>query len=193
MRKLPEIQPNLSGEPIDSAWALYLLNDANYAILKSWKKYRGPLFDRRVIDPVKLRQAQAWAAFLPEAVVAIPQDPARSLKLGGSPAAILAREVGRSLGIPAIDLLTKRSRLFEKRQAELDVLNRLLNPMRFEVKPAFHVPRSVILVDDFITTGHTVREAARALKLGGVRRVGVLSLGARGTRVQKEADLLKRA
>jgi predicted amidophosphoribosyltransferase len=188
------------GDPVDSAFALYRLNESNYPILKAWKKRRGPAFDRVVLNKDSFLEIEDWLRELnPDqeplrdvAVVPIPQASARSLKLGGSPVAKIARWISRRSRIPFSDLLEKRSQ-FGKRQAELDSWDRLSNPMRFGVKINYDVPKSVILVDDFITTGHTVREAARTLKLSGVRNVYVFGLGVRGVWVQEKLHLLKRA
>ncbi len=102
---------------------------------------------------------------------------------GSSPASVIADSVARHFMIPVEQLLRVPTRLFHKRQAELDSWGRLSSPMDFEwiLDPVRErkPPRSVIVVDDFITTGHTVREAARTLKLGGIHEVYVVGLGAR--------------
>jgi len=76
----------------------------------------------------------------------------------------------------ALGDLVKTQGVRGKRQAELDSWTRLQNEMDFN---AWKTANNVVLVDDFITTGHTVREAARSLKMSGVRTVHVFGLGAR--------------
>ena len=46
----------------------------------------------------------------------------------------------------------------------------------FSLKAGAPVPEQVLLVDDIYTTGTTMDEAARALKLGGVKRVWFITL-----------------
>ena len=58
---------------------------------------------------------------------------------------------------------------------------RLSNPIEFDQTENLEDQRggNIILVDDFITTGHTVRAAAKTLKLSGALSVHVFALGVR--------------
>lgn len=184
------------GDPVDSGWSMYRLNDLNYEILKAWKKKRGPSFDRVVLKSEEKENWLSWIDELPsqpDLIVPMPQNRARSFRMEGSRALLLARWLSQGTDLPVQELLLKEWQLFAKRQAGLDHWYRLINPIPFRMKEDVKIPRSVILVDDFVTTGHTLREAARALKLGGVRFVTVFSLGARIRIAEQSADLLKGA
>jgi len=170
------------GDPVDACFAMHLLNEGNYAVLRAWKKSRGPLFDRRVLREDVTQRIRTWldrAGPRPRAIVPVPQDAVRSLRMGGSPALRIANWISRQTGIALLEMLCKTHEP-PGRQAELDFWNRLQNPIGFSVAvEGDNPPLSALLIDDFITTGHTVREAARALKQSGVRQVLVLGLGAR--------------
>ena len=84
----------------------------------------------------------------------------------------LAMEVARELGLPCRALLSRRGG--GKRQASLDRVHREQN-----LKGAF-VPRgagekSVLLVDDVLTTGTTARRCMEALRQGGTESILVLT------------------
>ncbi len=197
---------------MNSCFAMYRLDTENYEILKAWKKKRGPLFDRHVLKNEICDSIRSWIEEKisnPQTeIVPLPQDSARSLKLGGSPSTVIAEWLSDQTGLPVRERLSKAGLSLRKRQAELDSWSRLQNPMDFQCaeRPA----GTVILVDDFITTGHTVREAARTLKMSGARDVHVFGLGARAqesvvdgqgvsgsdhtvTRSEKQANLMKGA
>ena len=149
--------------------------------------YAPPL--TRVIDGLKsgngLRQARILgtllstaaraaynAAELPDALVPVPLTRRRLRQRGFNQAALLARSVGRPLGIPTIERHLVRVRNAPP-QRTLPRSARLGN-----VRRAFAVQRRlpcsrVALVDDVATTGATVRAASAALIAGGVDEVHV--------------------
>jgi ComF family protein len=110
----------------------------------------------------------------PDALVPVPLHPARIRSRGFAPAAILARVAARALGAPAVAGL-QRVRDTPS-QTGLDRPGRRRN-----VAGAFAPGRAapgptVWLVDDVVTTGATLGEAARALRAAGARRVAAICL-----------------
>jgi ComF family protein len=113
-------------------------------------------------------------------IVPIPLSRWRLLRRQFNQSAILAQGLSRASGIPwqARTLVRTRS---TPPQVGLTSQQRRLN-----VRGAFAVPgrarrhvqgRSLLLIDDVITTGATVEAATRALKAAGAARVDVLALG----------------
>jgi ComF family protein len=112
----------------------------------------------------------------PDLVVPIPLHPARLRARGFNPAGLLAHHLARSLDL-ACDAHTLRRLRDTPSQTGLDRRGRQHN-----VRRAFactrNVPASIWLVDDVVTTGSTLSEAARVLRRSGARRVVAVVLAA---------------
>ncbi len=107
----------------------------------------------------------------------IPLEKSRFLKRGFNQSVLIARFFSRILGLKVADYL-KRSAPSDP-QAELKSRSRRYGNIRgvFTLRPDSSLDnKTFVLVDDVVTTGATVREAARVLKKNGAKRVYVLSL-----------------
>ena len=111
---------------------------------------------------------------LPQWVLTVPLAPQRLAERGYNQAWQLARRVARSLGCRADARLLERP-LAGAHQAELGLAQRLTNPRgAFVPNPARRVSlhgQHVAVVDDVMTSGATLREAAAALRRAGAARV----------------------
>ena len=110
----------------------------------------------------------------PQAIVPVPLHRRRLRERGYNQALELARPVAARLGIPIDTRLVQRVRPTLE-QSHLQHAERKGN-----IRDAFdldrHRPyRHVAILDDVVTTGHTVDELARVLKRAGVERVDVWS------------------
>jgi ComF family protein len=105
----------------------------------------------------------------PDLVVPVPLHARRLRERGFSPAALLARACAREASAPCAPVLLARLRDTPS-QTGLPRAARRRN-----VAGAFvartHAPPRVWLVDDVVTTGSTLCEAARALRSNGAREV----------------------
>ena len=119
-----------------------------------------------------LAQALACAVtVLPERVVALPLARSRQRVRGFNQAAEIARRVARHLHVPsAAGLVRVRD---TPAQAELPWRERRRNVRAaFAALPAI-AGRHIAIVDDVLTTGATLHDAARAARAGGARSVDV--------------------
>ena len=109
-------------------------------------------------------------------VVAVPLHPARARRRGYNQSELLARELRRrfALGAPDGELVRVRD---TPPQVGLDRVRRRLNvadAFAWRGPPLSGAP--VLLVDDVATTGATLEECARALRVGGSGSVTGLTL-----------------
>ena len=112
----------------------------------------------------------------PDLVVPIPLHPERLRARGFNPAGLLARHLANSLKLQCNSRALQRVRDTPS-QTGLDRRGRQRN-MRRAFACARNVPANVWLVDDVVTTGSTLSEAARMLRRSGARRVVAIALAA---------------
>ncbi len=119
-----------------------------------------------------------------EALVPVPLSSERERERGYHPARLLAREIARSSGLRVVEALRKITST--PAQVSLDREERLRNlDGVFEPERKTAIPDRVVLVDDVYTTGGTLEECAKTLKLAGAGWVGAIVLGRTEQRVTK--------
>lgn len=116
----------------------------------------------------------APAHMLSGAIVPVPPAPSRLRRRGFDPAGELAAALAQRLDSPLETCLARRGgrRQVGRRRAE-----RLGQPPR--IHAAGTVPRSVLLVDDVLTTGATMTACAQALRAAGAARVCAVTFARR--------------
>ncbi|MGH8060056.1 MAG: ComF family protein [Candidatus Entotheonellia bacterium] len=141
-------------------------------------KYRGKLSLRRPLLQLALAHFQAHfggATF--DALIPVPLHRRRLMRREFNQSAVLATGLARQLGSVVWEQVLQRSR-WTRPQVELSGDERRRN-MRdaFRVTDAARLEgKALLLVDDVLTTGATVGEAARVLKAAGAARVDVFAL-----------------
>lgn len=148
-----------------------LIHGLKYGARPSLGVDLGLRLGRRVVLPV---DGNASAAIVP-----VPLHPARLRERGYNQSERIAAGLSRATAIPVIANLLRRRR-HTVSQTALSVEKRVANVAGAFVlrrKYARRMPVEVLLVDDVITSGSTVRECARVLKAAGVSRVTACSVG----------------
>jgi predicted amidophosphoribosyltransferase len=112
----------------------------------------------------------APAGLLGGSIVPVPTARLRSAARGFDPAAEIATALSELAGIPLHPCLVRRGggRQVGKRRAQ-----RIGHPPH--IQPRGEVPRSVLLLDDVLTTGATLSACARALRSAGAIRVAAIT------------------
>lgn len=107
-----------------------------------------------------------------ELIVALPLHDQRLRERGFNQSVEIARSLGRRLACP-VDCTSLRRTRATPPQADLPLKERQRNVRgAFECSTDYN-GRQILLIDDVMTTGSTVNEAARVLKLHGASRVTV--------------------
>lgn len=105
-------------------------------------------------------------------LVPVPLHPRRLRQRGFNHASLLAQEASRSLKLSLNDRILMRQRETQQ-QAKLKREDRLTNVENaFTAIPKYtQKNKTIILVDDVITTGSTIRETTKALRRAGTKEV----------------------
>lgn len=107
------------------------------------------------------------------AVVPVPQHPWKRLLRGADPVDELARRFARELALPFVPALRKVRHT--RTQVQLPRSARERNLRRaFVTRQRVVLPRTIILVDDVLTTGTTASQCAVVLKKAGAAAVHVV-------------------
>lgn len=152
--------------------------------LRAAAVYAEPL--STVLAAFKYRRATVYKRFLAEllagalnerafdAVTFVPLHYMRQLGRGYNQAALLARELAKHQGLPYASLLVKVRRTSSQVGLRRNLRARNLKTA-FKARPAVKGMK-VLLIDDVITTGATMRSTARALKDAGAAEVHCLAV-----------------
>jgi predicted amidophosphoribosyltransferase len=98
-------------------------------------------------------------------LVPIPSRKAAARKRGRQFIADLTLEIAQSAQLPIVHTLTHARRVRD--QSKLDAEHRMENLAGALISQRFHNGRAII-IDDLVTTGSTLNEAARALRVMGI-------------------------
>ena len=130
-------------------------------------------FYGRIMTEKLKRKIKAWN---PDLIVPVPVHKSKLKTRGYNQAALIARELSKSLKIPCRDdLVIRKSNT--KVQKELNAKEREINLKKaFIVRENSVKLKSVLIVDDIYTTGSTIDSVARCLKEKGVENVYFVTL-----------------
>ncbi|MGN6058729.1 MAG: ComF family protein [Sphingomicrobium sp.] len=141
--------------------AIRLKYGRKVAIARTMARYMAPLVGRETADPI---------------LIPVPLHRTRLWQRGFNQSALVAKELARRLDLKSHPLVLRR----RKRTPPLKGMNSLQR--RRTVAGAFKVAdkaaiagRTVILIDDVLTTGSTAEACARALQRAGARRVELIT------------------
>ncbi len=134
-------------------------------------KFQGNLAVGKVLASLLSQAIQDEPKPTAEVIIPIPLHPSRLEERGFNQATLLAADLASSLQLQLIEDLLIRQKPSQP-QAGLDARSREKNIKGvFAIQQGKSIPSSVTLVDDVMTTGSTLNEAARILIDAGVKTV----------------------
>lgn len=164
-------------ESLDDAWSLFPYEDPVKELLTGIKFYG----KRWLIQAFEESLAEMTLALSSEYhydfMIPIPLSRLKRLEREFNQSDLIAERVSRASGIPVNRSVLKKYHTAMP-QSALGHHERIANPFgAFTLKnPDTVKNKSVLLIDDIVTTGSTANEAARILKKEGARRVDLLTL-----------------
>ena len=163
--------------PWDKAYALFNLTGEGQHLLYAFKFYGRPEMARPFA-------ALAWELLEHEAleadyIVPVPLHWSRTFTRGYNQSVLFCEELSRLSGIKCRKLLRRVKRT--RQQARLDKDERKINLSgAFALKKNIDLDgKSVLLVDDVLTTGATLSAAAKAFRACGLKALYTLVIGRR--------------
>jgi ComF family protein len=136
-------------------------------------KYRNQLTLARHLGQLLITVFDAAEkTFAPDIIVPVPLHPDRLRQRGYNQAVEIARPIAQRLNVPLNSTLLRRIRITPQQQG-LTAAERRSNLRKAFAVTTIASAHKVLLIDDVMTTGETVRECCRTLLAGGVEEVQV--------------------
>lgn len=162
---------------LNSLHASYLATGPTHRTLKAWKKSPSLEIESLLLNPYKECFQSLAKDFAINAVTCIPQGFERSWELKGGSSYRLAHWISQKTKIPFVHGLNLKHKI--QPQSQLNRIERKQNPIDFEATREIKNTPSVLMVDDWMTTGKTLQSSAFALRMSGVCQVHAWVLGVR--------------
>jgi len=161
-------------------------------LVAQWKFHRRTLLTRRLANMIVEVLRDRGEHVNVDVVTWAPTSDRRRRNRGYDQAELLANGVARQLRVPSRRLLRRDG---ERSQTGRNRVERLRNGPSFRARP-FREPLRILVVDDVVTTGSTLRSAGTALLAAGHREVTLVALGSTpiagaGSRVGRENQLAR--
>ena len=141
-------------------------------------KYQGRPELSRPLSTLLFPAIHALALPDDAALVPVPMHPRRLAERGYNQAALLAQALSREARRSCRPRLLRRVRETERQvgKSRTERLDNVRDVFELNLRQQKRGPARVVLVDDVITTGSTVRACAQALAVGGVELTAIVAL-----------------
>ncbi len=178
-KTLPWAEGTFSGKGFDTGvFVLYYEDAARQSLLRY--KFRGRSAYSRVYGRLLAQRIAEALGGAFDLVSFVPVSPRRRAVRGYDQAELLARETAKVFGVRPLRTLRKPRQ--NRTQSELHGLSQRAANVRGvyrAVRPERFAGQRILLIDDIVTTGATLSEAARTLRAAGAAGVVCAALAGR--------------
>lgn len=170
-------------QAFNSLHAFYRFTDLSKPIFREWKK-NPPFFEERIFFQSKLKDDlkpifNRIHSQKIDAIIPIPQRKSRIFKLKRSTSLSIASYISKKINRP---LLKNEFHALETKtqQGQLNGVSRYLDRNPFQINCyGKMLPKNILVVDDFMTSGQTIRLFAQLLRSRGCENIHVAVLALR--------------
>jgi ComF family protein len=160
----------------DKGFALWVYNDDMRRSIADFKYHGKKEYAKFYIDEIIRIYGKSIEKFSPDVIAPVPIHRSKYLKRGYNQADILARGIGKEIGIPVLSqlLLRNKKTLPQKKLSDKERLSNLLEAFQFNENAVKYYHKEitrVLLVDDIYTTGSTVEACTNVLRSQGVYEI----------------------
>jgi ComF family protein len=160
----------------DKGYALWVYNDDMRRSIADFKYHGKKEYAKFYINEIIRLYGKNIEKLSPDVIAPIPIHPSKYLKRGYNQADILARGIGKEMGIPVLSqlLLRNKKTLPQKKLSDKERLSNLLEAFQFNENAVKYYHKEitrVLLVDDIYTTGSTVEACTNVLRSQGVYEI----------------------
>ena len=167
-------QARQQGRPLDGLRAPYVFQGAVRDVVHRFKyenaRAAGPLLGRLLAEYLADNPLPG------DRLIPVPLHPTKQRERGYNQAELLAKEVGKTVGLPVDVKLLYRARNTPAQVRAANRQQRIANTADAFAARSSAAGQSLILIDDVSTTGSTLTAAAAALKQAGAASVWALVL-----------------
>lgn len=155
----------------DGVTAPFYYRDNVVAAIHNFKFHEQPSLAKKMGEEMARDVLESFCDISFDVVTAVPLSRRRKSERGYNQAELLARSVASFLGVPHEDLLRKvvNNKVQHKENARIRKIN--VYGVYDLVSSADVEDKTVLLVDDVKTTGSTINECAKMLKMYGAKKV----------------------
>lgn len=155
----------------DGVTAPFYYRDNVVAAIHNFKFHEQPSLAKKMGEEMARDVLETFSNISFDVVTAVPLSRRRKSERGYNQAELLARSVASFLGVPYEDLLRKvvNNKVQHKENARIRKIN--VYGVYDLVSSADVEDKTVLLVDDVKTTGSTINECAKMLKMYGAKKV----------------------
>lgn len=160
----------------DKGFSVWVYNDDMRHSIAEFKYHSKKEYAKFYIEEMIRISGKSILKLHPDVVVPVPIHRSKYLERGYNQADILARGIGKALGLPVLSnlLIRNKKTLPQKKLSDKERLKNLEKAFDINQMEMNHYNRKitkVLLVDDIYTTGSTIEACTKILKQNGIDQV----------------------